>query len=263
MTPRVLLLGGIDPSGGAGLTVDATVIAACGAHSLPVPVALTVQSRRGFRELVPVAADVWLAALREQLLDAPVQAIKIGLVGSAANVRAIATALHELAPLVPIVVDPVLSATAGGFEPASDLCAAYRDALLPLAALATPNVPELAALGDGDAARLLASGCGAVLSKGGHGDDVDAVDRLVSHRGDRRSGDRHWVRPRLATGPVRGTGCALASAIAAHLAHGDDLATAVGRAGDELAGLLAALPAPTDGLPRPLPLAAWPRRRPS
>lgn len=109
-------------------------------------------------------------------------------------------------------------------------------------------------MADGDVARLLATGCRAVLRKGGHGEGATAGDELHTP-----TALRTFARPRQAVGPVRGTGCALASAIAARLARGESLATACERAGDWLAALLAALgPADAEGLPRPLPLAAAP-----
>ncbi|MCA8953243.1 MAG: bifunctional hydroxymethylpyrimidine kinase/phosphomethylpyrimidine kinase, partial [Planctomycetes bacterium] len=111
--PRVLLVGGVDPSGGAGLTVDASVALLHGATPLPLAVTLTAQSRRGFRAAFAVPPAQWRAALEALLADAPVAAIKIGLLASRATVAAVAEALRGLAGAVPIVVDPVLGATAG------------------------------------------------------------------------------------------------------------------------------------------------------
>lgn len=250
--PRVLLLGGLDPSGGAGITLDATVVALHGCQPLPVATVWTSQNRHGFRGCLPVARDAFAAALAAACDEGELRAIKIGLLATPAVARAVAAAVAPLAAMVPVLVDPVLSATAGGFGGTAELVAVYRDELLPLAALALPNAPELAALAAGDVARLLATGCRAVLQKGGHDDGLLACDRLHTARGEQR-----FVRPRLAVGPVRGTGCALASAIAARLACGEALATACERAGDWLAALLAALgPPAADGLPRPLPMVA-------
>lgn len=252
MTRRVLLLGGVDPTSGAGITADATVVALHGLQPQPIVVVLTAQNRRGFRASFAVPEPQWQAALAAVLDDGPVHAVKVGLLGSAAAVVATAAALRPLAGHVPIVVDPVLSATAGGFEAPGDLAAAYREHLLPLASLVTPNLPELEALGAGRVASLLATGCGAVLQKGGHGDGEFACDEL-------HTGAKAWTfrRPRRLVGPVRGTGCALASAIAAQLATGETLAAACRAAGDWLAELLRALgPAADDGLPRLLPLAS-------
>lgn len=254
MRPRLLLFGGIDPSGGAGLTVDAAVASACGVDPLPIVVATTVQSRRGFFGFESVATASWRAAAQAQLQDAPVQAIKVGFVGAAEAVRELTAFVREFAPGVPLLVDPVLGATAGGLTARPELLQAYRDALLPLATLCTPNVPELQELFGGDPARALAIGCRAVLCKGGHADGGDVVDTLVQP-----TGRTEFRRPRRAVGAVRGTGCSLASAIAAHLASRRDLPSACARAGDELAAVLAVMGPPAiDGLPRRLPLALWP-----
>lgn len=249
---RVLLLGGIDPSGGAGVTTDATVIALHGAQPLPVVVAWTVQDRRAFRACEPVAAASWRKALDAVVADGGVDAVKIGLVADAATAAALAAALSPLRARVPFVVDPVLGATAGGYAPAGDVAAAYRDLLLPLATVFTPNLPELDAVCGGDPAHALAAGARAVLVKGGHGDGP-FTDDVLWHGGSSVT----FRRPRLPCGPVRGTGCALASAIAARLAHGEGVPAACEGAGDWLAALLGELGPPRgDGLPRALPFAS-------
>jgi hydroxymethylpyrimidine/phosphomethylpyrimidine kinase len=255
VTKRILLVGGIDPSGGAGLTLDAAVLALHGAEPLPVVVALTEQNRRGFRRWDPLPAERWRGALAAVADDGPFAAVKLGLLGDPATVAALADWLAARAPAVPIVVDPVLGATTGGFAPGPVLAAAYRRWLVPLATVLTPNLPELAALG-GAVAPLLAAGARAVLVKGGHGDGAFADDVLW-----RVDGAQTFRRPRLRLGAVRGTGCALASALASRLAAGADLATACRGAGDWLARLLAALgdAGPGDALPRQLPLAMAPR----
>lgn len=251
MTGRVLLLGGLDPSGGAGLTADATVVALHQAWPLPIALALTEQNRRGFRRCQPVPTEQWSRALHAVLDDGPVQAVKIGLIGDAVVLRGVARELAPLRGQVPIVVDPVLSATTGGFTASAELVAAYLELLLPLATVLTPNGPELAALCGGDARRALAAGAKAVLGKGGHGEG--AVSEDVLWQADDRLAFR---RERLACGPVRGTGCALAAAIAARLARGTTIAEACRRSGDWLAMLLRTLgPAAADGLPRLLPFA--------
>ena len=252
MTARVLLLGGFDPSGGAGVTADATVVSMHGLQPLPVALALTAQNRHGFRACYAVPEEQWLAMFAAAIGEGPVHSIKTGLLGSARAIELLARHLRPFVGQVPIVVDPVLSATAGGYAAAAEVLAAYREHLLPLASLCVPNEPELHALAAGDVGALLALGCGAVLHKGGHGDGALAIDTLHTAR------ERHcFERPRLATGPVHGTGCALASAIAAHLANGQPLPSACRDAGDWLANLLAELArTPGDGLPRSLPFAS-------
>lgn len=250
MTPRLLLLGGLDPCGGAGITADSAVAILHAVQPLPIAVALTVQNRRGFRECNEVPERQWRRALASALDDGEIHAVKVGLLGGAAAVAAVAAALLPLRGRVPIVVDPVLAATAGGYEAPIAVAQAYRERLLPLATLLLPNVAEAAAVLGGDPAVAFAAGCGAVLLKGGHGDGEFADDVLRLAAG----GTHRFRRARLPVGPVHGTGCALASAIACGLALGLDLPAACGRAGDWLHTLLAALAeTPGDGLPRPLP----------
>ncbi len=250
---RIVVLGGLDPSGGAGLTLDARVLSVHGCVALPVAAALTVQNRRGLSRLEPVAAALVLEQLQAALGDGDVAAIKTGLIGSADLVEGLAAALPRLAKGIPLVVDPVLSATAGGYEAGPELARAYREALAPLACVFTPNLPEAGAILsqlDGPAG-LIARGCQGVLQKGGHGAAAMLEDQYW---------DRHGVvrmeHPALSIGSVRGTGCALASALSAFLARGLEPAAAARRAVDWLQGLLRLLQAEpaADGLPRHLPL---------
>jgi hydroxymethylpyrimidine/phosphomethylpyrimidine kinase len=251
----LLLLGGLDPSGGAGLTVDAVVAASHDCHVLPVATAWTVQNRRAFVERRPVAAERWRAALAAALADGEVHAVKVGMLGEAAAAAAVATSLAPLVGQVPIVVDPVLVSTAAGPGAPAALAIALREQLVPLASLLLPNRPEAAAMFAGDPPRGLALGAAAVLAKGGHDDGPSCTDTLLVRGRD----PVPFCRPRLPVGPVRGTGCALATAIAARLAHGVGLEAACREAGDWLHSLLRQLgPAPGDGLPRALPLAAQP-----
>ncbi len=251
MSRRLLLLGGVDPSGGAGLTVDVLAAAQHGCHALPVVMACTVQNRHRFHGRQPVPPEQWRAALAAALADGEVHAVKVGMLGCADTVALAAAALEPLRGRVPIVVDPVLVSTASGPAASTAMAAAYRVHLVPIASLLVPNHVEAAAiLGDGPAAAL-AAGCAAVLAKDGHGDGAVVDDTLF-----RRDGEPvHFRRPRLPVGRVRGTGCALAAAIASLLAGGAPLEVACRRAGDWLHELLQELgPAAADGLPRLLPL---------
>lgn len=245
---RVLLLGGLDPSGGAGITLDATVVALHGAQPLPIALVTTAQNRRGFQAFSPVPE--WRRALIAVLDDGPVEAIKVGLLGDAELAAAVAQALRPLRGKVPILIDPVLSATAGGFLPHEQLLVAYREQLLPLASLLLPNALELDALFGGSVQAALRCGAAAVLQKGGHHDGPFADDVLWTTAGSLR-----FRRQRLPVGPVRGTGCALGAAIVARLALGSDLASACGGSGDWLAERLQSLGPASSNLPRTLPFA--------
>lgn len=232
--PRVLVVAGLDPSGGAGLVADLEALAAAGARGWAVAAALTAQGPGGARAF-EVVSEAMLAAQLDALLDGRERpaAVKTGMIGGAAVAVLLARRLAA-PPLarVPLVVDPVLAASSGA--PLLDTGGRTPgDALAPLLArarLATPNLPELAALTGDDvssdgaavrAARRLPAR--AVLVKGGHREGAP-VDLLVERgRVTRLAGRR---RP----GTARGTGCRLASAIAAGLAQGAPLEDAVRRA---------------------------------
>jgi len=231
---RVLVVAGLDPSGGAGLVADLEAIRAAGAKGWAVAAALTFQGPRGAVGFEPVSEAALLAQIDALLAgrERP-RAVKTGMLGSATLARALADRLR-VPPLrrVPVVVDPVLAASSGA--PLLDTGGvAPGEALLPLLArawLVTPNLPELHALtGDDvstDAAAIRAAGrlpARAVLVKGGHREGAP-VDLLVE--------DGRVVRfaGRRRIGTARGTGCRLASATAAFLAAGVPLEEAVRRA---------------------------------
>jgi hydroxymethylpyrimidine/phosphomethylpyrimidine kinase len=161
-----------------------------------------------------------------------VKAVKIGMVAQLAAIDAIVKGLTRWSPNH-IVLDPVMVATSGDRLLATDAVEALRTKLIPRASLITPNLPEAAALLDEPVAaseaaienqgkRLLALGCPAVLIKGGHGQGTESIDYLV-----RGSGIIALAAPRIATRNTHGTGCSLSSAIAAGLAKGEDMETAV------------------------------------
>jgi hydroxymethylpyrimidine/phosphomethylpyrimidine kinase len=207
--PCVLVLAGLDPSGGAGLLADAEAVRAMGARPLCVATALTVQTTRSARRYEPVAPALIVESIRALLEDEDVRAIKIGMVGTADNARAIRAVLPRG---IPVVVDPVLAASSG--EPLYD---GPVEALLELAqgAILTPNIPEAEALlgAPADARKLLGKGPAATLLKGGHRAG-DPVDLLVTP-----AGAEQFAAARIAAN-ARGTGCRLASALAAGLARG-------------------------------------------
>ena len=248
---RVVVVGGIDPGGGAGLTADAGVLLRHQAMALPVVTALTVQNRQGFQRLQQVPECDWRDAFAAACADGAVDAIKLGLLASPEQAESVAEALAPFAGRLPIVIDPVLSATAGGYEAVAAMGEVYREALAPRATVLTPNLPEFdAVLGGTSVAALWDAGCAAVLLKGGHGDGAQLVDRLLQPQG-----SSEFAHQRLACGPVHGTGCALASAVAARLAAGEDVSSACAAAIDWLQGCLRAMgPGSEAAAPRPLQL---------
>lgn len=250
--PRILLLGGLDPSGGAGLTTDARMAQTLGVHPLPVATCLTVQNRRGFVSSHATSEALLRDSIRAAVEDGPVHAVKVGLVGDSAQLSVALEACAKALPDVPVVVDPVLAATSGGLATAEELVEAYR-AQLPRIAVLTPNLPELERLVPGGAADLLAAGCRHVFVTGGHGSAADGVieDRLFS-----RSGVVTVRHPRIERGPIHGTGCALASSVASRLAHGEDVEAACRGAVDDLVACIERTPASADGLPVPIVISA-------
>jgi hydroxymethylpyrimidine/phosphomethylpyrimidine kinase len=223
-TPRpcVLVFSGLDPSGGAGIQADIEAIAAQGAHALPVVTALTVQDNERVHEVAPV--DAGLLTRQAVLLETmPIRAVKIGIPGNLTNAEAIAAIvlmLRARQPALPVVLDPVLASGHGDPLARGDALAALAP-LLAVATVATPNLPEAAVLGWA-AAQAIA--CPHVLVTGGHGDGDEVVNRWHS-----RDGMREWRWPRL-PGEFHGSGCTLASSLAARLALGDTMAQALERA---------------------------------
>jgi hydroxymethylpyrimidine/phosphomethylpyrimidine kinase len=225
--PVVLVIGGLDPSGGAGLVADIQAVTALGAHPATVAAALTVQDTSNASEVSPVEAAFVAAQARAVLADMPVAAVKIGLLATAANAAAVADLLGEH-PTIPVVLDPVMVASGGATLGEDTLMVTLRDALLARANLATPNRAELARLApesDNDADRanaLLAAGCENVLMTGGDDDGARVENKLFCAGGIALA--REW--PRL-KGRFHGSGCTLASATAAKIAGGASVADAV------------------------------------
>ncbi|MDB5624927.1 MAG: phosphomethylpyrimidine kinase / hydroxymethylpyrimidine kinase [Tardiphaga sp.] len=233
--PIALTIAGSDSSGGAGIQADLKSFAACGAYGASVVTALTAQNTQGVRAVHAVPAAFVTAQIDAVFQDLDVKAVKIGMVAQREVIAVIVAALMRWQP-PHVVLDPVMVATSGDSLLMPDAVAALRTTLIPRADLITPNLPEAAALlGEAVAAnddaiadqgrRLLAFGCRAVLIKGGHGSGPESIDYLVT-------AERvvALAAPRVATKNTHGTGCSLSSAIAAQLAKGDDLETAV-RAG--------------------------------
>lgn len=226
MTARVLIIAGSDSGGGAGIQADIKTVTMLGGHAMTAITAITAQNTMGVQGVHAVPAEMVLMQIDSVVADIGIDAVKIGMIGSAATAAAVAERLRrpDMAGAA-VVFDPVMVATSGSVLADADTIRAF-EALLDRATVATPNLGELAALG-GEAA-VLAHGC-ALLAKGGHGEGDTVVDRLI----EADAGEvARWEAPRIATMNTHGTGCTLASAIATGLAQGMPLEPAVARARD-------------------------------
>jgi len=239
----VLVIAGTDSSGGAGLARDVATLTHLGVEAQCAVTAVTAQTDREVRAVELLPPRLVEAQISAALATRRVSAIKIGMLGARAIVEAVARAIPPRARL-PLVLDPVLAATSGGALLDTEGRAALAALLLPRATLLTPNIPEAAALLEATAAAstaeiiaqgraLCARGAAAVLMKGGHADGERATDWLVTAAG----AVSEFSAPRL-TAARRGTGCALASAIAAGLAADMTLEAACQRAKEHVTGLL-------------------------
>lgn len=235
MRGRVLVIAGSDSGGGAGIQADVKTITALGAYAATAITALTAQDTLAVHGILPVPADFVRLQAETALADLGADAIKTGMLGSAAVVEAVAALISERAPGVPLVVDPVMVAKGGARLLEEDAVSALKRSLLPLASLLLPNLPEAEALTGLSitsldemrhaAEALLTLGVPAVLLKGGHLPGPTVVDLLVTV-----DDAVPLERPRVATRHTHGTGCTLASAIAAGIAQGMALPDAVLRA---------------------------------
>ncbi len=224
--PIVLVFSATDPTGGAGMQADILTLASMGCHPLSVITAITVQDTMGVDDIMPIDAD-WIAdQARCVLEDMPVAAFKIGVIGSVDAVTAIAEVVSDY-PEIPLILDPVLSSGRGDELANEDILVAMRELLIPQTTIITPNSLEARrlALNDRDdkddpdlaecAKRIIASGCEYVLITGTHENTLQVVNILYGESGTVTS--ESW--PRL-PGQYHGSGCTLASAIAATIANG-------------------------------------------
>lgn len=239
MPPIVLTFAASDPTGGAGLQADLLTLAALGCHPLSVVTGITVQDTRGVESLDAVDAALVERQAAKLLAEMKVAAFKLGVLGSAANVRAVA-AIVAHHPRVPLVLDPVLASGRGDPLASDAVVDALLELIVPSATLATPNTLEARRLG-GERA-LLDRGCRYVLLTGTHEETSDVVNTLYDANGKVRE-DR-W--PRL-PGSYHGSGCTLASACAAQIAHGLPVADAVRAAQEFTWKSLSAGFRPSDG----------------
>jgi hydroxymethylpyrimidine/phosphomethylpyrimidine kinase len=234
--PRVLVVAGSDSGGGAGIQADIKTITMLGGFAMTAITALTAQNTLGVEEVLAVEPRFVALQMKVVLTDIGADAIKTGMLGSARVVEAVADVCESLAFGVPLIVDPVMVAKGG----ARLLDKGGHDALvlrlLPLASLLTPNVPEAEILTgmtittprdlERAADALLALGPSAVLMKGGHLEGETVVDVLRTADG----AEHRFESPRLGSRSTHGTGCTLASGIAAGVAEGLTLQGAVARA---------------------------------
>ena len=234
--PNALSIAGSDSSGGAGIQADLKTFAAFGVYGASVITAVTAQNTCKITAIHPIPADVIRAQIEAVLSDLQIHAIKIGMTGSAEAIEAIADALERAPNIadIPIILDPVMAATAGTSLFEADALDLLWRKLVPRTALITPNLPEAAQLLNtspannldemrNQAHQLLALGARAVLLKGGHLPNSDrATDLLLDKKGERLFQARFVPTPH-----THGSGCSLASAIAAAMAQGKPLAEAV------------------------------------
>jgi len=218
--PRILIIAGSDSGGGAGIQADIKTVTMLGGHAMTAITAITAQNTLGVQAVHPVPTDMVLAQIDSVVNDIGVDAIKIGMIGSAQTALAVAERLEGIA--APVVLDPVMIASSGGVL-ADDATIESLHELMGWAFVTTPNLPELEALG-GEAA-LTARG-EMLLVKGGHAPGETITDRLVGPEGE----IARWEGSRIHTEDTHGTGCTLASAIAMGLGQGLDLPDAVARA---------------------------------
>ena len=231
-TARILLIAGSDSGGGAGIQADIKTVTMLGGHAMTAVTAITAQNTVGVTGIHPIPAEMVLAQIDAVVDDIGVDAVKIGMIGSAFTAQQVASRLERLKadrPDLPIVFDPVMVATSGATLADEATIAAFGR-LMAVATIATPNLPELARLTseeDPVAAALHlvgAHGC-AVLIKGGHEEGDALADALIE-----TDNMTSWQGQRIDTEDTHGTGCTLASAIAFFLAEGATLADSVSRA---------------------------------
>jgi len=231
-TARILIIAGSDSGGGAGIQADIKTVTMLGGHAMTAVTAITAQNTTGVSAVHPVPAEMILAQIDAVVSDLGVDAVKIGMIGSAFAAGQVAARLERLKaeqPGIPIVFDPVMVATSGAAL-ADDATVAAFGKLMDVATIATPNLPELKRLTSEEdpvaaALHLVGEhGC-AVLIKGGHDEGDALADALIE-----TDNMTSWQGQRIDTTSTHGTGCTLASAIAFFLAGGATLADAIARA---------------------------------
>jgi hydroxymethylpyrimidine/phosphomethylpyrimidine kinase len=244
---RVLIVAGSDSGGGAGIQADIKAVTMLGAFAATAITALTAQNTEGVHGVLPIDPTFIRQQMEVVLDDIGADAIKTGMLHDAAVIDTVANVLEARAPEIPLVLDPVMVAKGGAPLIQADAIGALKARLVPRATVLTPNLPEAGILsgrpirdvaGMRDAASaLMALHCRAVLLKGGHLEGETVHDVLVTE-----TGFTEWTSPRIATRHTHGTGCTLASAIAAGLAQGLSVMSAVERARDYVQRAIASAP---------------------
>lgn len=221
----VMCFSGHDPSGGAGLQADIEAIAANHAHACTVVTTLTVQDSSHVQQFIPVELDFFQSAANTILKDIPIDVFKTGLLADARIANAISDIVKQH-PELPLVIDPVLAAGAGTSLADAELISVIQEMLLPLATIATPNLPEAQRLSgettaDACAHKILAMGCRHVLLTGTHANTQHVVNTLYSE------GSRTEFKVERLSKDYHGSGCTLAASLAANIATGHDINNAV------------------------------------
>ena len=247
MRGRVLIIAGSDSGGGAGIQADIKTVTALDGFAMTAITALTAQNTQGVFGVHPVPLDFVRQQIEVVMSDLGADVIKTGMLGDSGTIGAVCDALADLAPKVPLVLDPVMVAKGGHNLLAVEAVATLRQRLLPRAAVITPNLPEAEALTGMPihsvadmrvaAGLLLSLGVPAVLLKGGHLEGDVLTDLLAT-----ADGIEAFSAPRIQTRHTHGTGCTTASAVAAGLAQGLSLRDAVIRARAYVRAAIAAAP---------------------
>ena len=230
---RILIIAGSDSGGGAGIQADLKTVTMLGGFGMTAITAITAQNTLGVQAVHPIPTDMVLAQIDSCISDIGVDAVKIGMIGSADTAIAVAARLAAL-DNVPIVFDPVMVATSGSLL-ADDATIAAFERLMAIATLVTPNIPELTALGGDSIAVRFGTH---VLAKGGHGEGPMLTDRLLGPYGLLKA----WSNSRIDTPHSHGTGCTLASAIATGLGQQLALVPSIERARQYVREALALAP---------------------
>lgn len=240
---RVLSIAGSDSGGGAGIQADLKTFQSLGCYGMSAITAITSQNTLGVKKVLPVPCDLVLSQIDAVVSDIGVDAVKIGMLFSSEIIESVAQRLRALKQ-IPIVVDPVAVAKGGSQLLLPSAVDSLKAQIFPLATVLTPNLPEaemltgipIASSSDAErAGRLLLQHCNAVLIKGGHASQTDAVsDYFID-----KLGNEFWLTyPRISTKNTHGTGCTYSSAIAAYLARGFTLESSIRCARNYLQGAI-------------------------